>query len=104
MFLVLFAYQAYILKKSFGLYFDLSAFENVLVSSAVMAIVVVSMQLIWRNTYMLPLYILVGGLTYFLMLRILKVFNKQDIILFNQIAPKSFRKVIDAFAKFYGVR
>lgn len=104
MFLVLFAYQAYILKKSFGLYFDLSAFENVLVSSAVMAIVVVLMQFIWRNIYMLPLYILVGGFIYFLMLRILKVFNKQDIILFNQIAPKRFRKVVDAFAKLYGVR
>jgi stage V sporulation protein B len=98
-----FGYLAYTLRRGFGLYFDLDAFKKSLVGSAVMAISIGLVQLVWLNRHMLPLYVLVGCFVYILMLRSLKAADNQDIILFHQFLPKYFGGIIDMFARFLGL-
>lgn len=100
---LLLAYPAYILRKKFGLHFDLDAFKKAWVSSIGMAAVVVLIQFLLADPSMLPVYVLIGAFTYFLMLRLLRAINEQDVSVLSQLVPKRFRIVVDVFAKIYGV-
>jgi len=96
-----FIFIAYKLKRSFGLYFDNSAFRKSLMCSGTMAIVVVVFtQLVFNSKYMLPLYVAIGGVSYLIMLRLLKAVNNQDIQLFKEIFPSCFHRFFNLFAKF----
>ena len=99
----LFTYTVYILKGSLGLHFDQDAFKKAWISSAAMVIPVVLMQILWIHTYMLPLYVLIGGFIYLLMLRLLNAINHQDIEVFNQLIPKRLHKLVEIFEVVYGV-
>ena len=101
---VVFAYPAYVLKKNMGLHFDLEAFKKSLISSAVMAAVVVLIQALWFARGMLPLYIAVGGFVYLLMLRLLKAVKEEDVKLFQSVIPKRFHRLANLFAKIYGLK
>jgi len=99
-----FGYLAYTLRKVFGLYLDLDAFKNSLISSTVMAIAVGLMQFVWLDRHMLPLYIFVGGVVYVSLLRFLKAVEDQDIMLLHEFMPKYLGGIIDMFARFLGVK
>lgn len=101
--LTLFVYPAWRLKKVFGLYFDSDALKKSWMGSVVMAVVVVLMQLVWMDGFLLPLYVLVGGAIYILMLRSLNAVDGRDVQLFHQFAPKRFGAIVDTFAKLLGV-
>lgn len=69
-----------------------------------MAAVVAFVQFMLFDVCMLPLYILVGGVVYILMLRILKAVSEEDIKLFHEFLPKRLGGMIDIFARFIGIK
>jgi hypothetical protein len=50
---------------------------------------------------MIPFYIIIGGIVYVLMLRLLKVINNQDVQLLEEILPERLHVFVNAFASFF---
>lgn len=98
-----FAYSAYRLRKTFGLYFDMRAFKASLLCTSIMAISVFAAQSLLGATYLLPLYIAIGGAIYILMLRSLNVLNNQDARLLKEILPSRFGRFTDFFMRFFSL-
>lgn len=67
------------LSRKVRLELDLEAICKSLIVGAVMAVVVLGMQTLMYSRYLLPLYVLVGALTYFASLRILHVIKPSDL-------------------------
>lgn len=97
---VLFIYPAFRLWKLAGLHIDSDSLKNSLIASAVMAGAVGLVEFLWMRGYLLPLYVMVGVITYAAMLKFLNATNSQDIKLMKEFLPKSFGKLVDALAKF----
>lgn len=99
-----FAYSAYVLKKVFGLYFDITAFKKSLLCSAAMAIGVIAAQSLLSGTNMLPLYVAIGSVIYILMLKLLKALNAEDFELLKEILPSRFQRFTSFFEKFFSLK
>lgn len=82
------ALSIWFLKKKINLAFDREALWKSLTAGLVMAAAVGILEFLWYNNYLLPLYILVGGLTYLIMLRVLHAARKADIQLIKQYLGK----------------
>ena len=85
--LVSFIVPALRLRSVMGLNIDFKAYLNSLISSSVMAGVVLSAEVLLANKYALPLYILLGGAVYIIMLRFLRVLNQNDMTILGQFLP-----------------
>lgn len=96
-----FAYSAYKLKKNYGLPIDINALEKCLLCTLVMLAVVVPTELLLNDKYMTPFYVVIGGIVYILMLRLLKVINDQDVQLLEEILPERLHVFVNAFANFF---
>jgi hypothetical protein len=53
----------------------------------------ISYQFLVFRLQLLPVYIVIGALAYFLALIILKAIKKQDVELFQEYLPKGFRRI-----------
>ena len=95
-----FAYSAYKLKKNYGLPIDIEALEKCLLCASIMLMVVVPTELLLNDKYMTPFYVIIGGIVYILMLRLLKVINDQDVQLLEEILPQRLQILVRAFARF----
>jgi len=79
------------LKKRISVGFDVEAFWKSLVSSGVMAAVVLLVQTQYYSKHLLPAYVVVGGLVYFSMLSVLRAIKAQDVQLLDQYLGPRFR-------------
>jgi O-antigen/teichoic acid export membrane protein len=73
---------------------DWKNFLKVSIISLIMAIVVYSLTLIIYSKYLLPIYILIGGIIYITLIIILKVINKSDIELMIDILPDNIKNKV----------
>jgi len=70
-----------VLMKSIRLSLDVKGISKILVAAGVMAAVVLVIQVPLYNRLLLPVYVLVGGGVYVLMLRLLRAVTEEDLVL-----------------------
>lgn len=68
-------------------------------AAAAMSIIVWLVQLAYFSLLLLPFYIIIGGVFYLAVLRLLKVLNMSDIILMRNLVGKRGRILADVFEK-----
>ena len=96
---LLFTFFIYIwvLRRRINLSVDKEAFWKSLVSSVVMITPLIAIQNVWSNTYLLPIYMGLGALTYIVMLRILKATRQSDIDLMKLYLGKRLEFLVKPF-------
>jgi len=77
-----------ILRRKMTLDLDLHTVAKTFIAGTVMAGVLLGVQLIYYNKFMLPAYILLGGVVYLLMLRLLKTMSLEDMNLLRSFLGK----------------
>jgi hypothetical protein len=90
----------FFLQKIVNIEIDKQATFKALISSTIMAIVVLIAQQISYNIILFPIYVLVGAATYFGCIRLLKVLNKSDIQLLEQIIGKRKTAILARILKY----
>jgi len=83
-----------VLKHRISLGFDTEAFWKGLVSSGAMVALVLLVQTYCYSKYLVPLYIVVGGFTYFSMLIVLRTIKAEDIQLLDEYLGPRFRFIV----------
>jgi len=83
-----------VLRRRIRVSFDVEAFWKCLVSSAVMAAVVLFAQAYYDSKYLLPAYVALGGLVYFAMLLLLRAVKPQDVQLLREYLGSRFRFIV----------
>jgi len=81
--------------RLFAVVFDLEALWKSLVASLIMAIAVLGLELITYSKYLLPLYVITGGVVYLVMLRFLRAVRAHDIHLIKAFVGKRFEYLVD---------
>jgi len=81
--------------RLFAVAFDFEALWKSWVASSVMAAAVLSSQFLMYSKYLLPLYVITGGIVYLVMLRILKAVRPHDINLVKAFVGKKFERLVD---------
>jgi len=81
--------------RLFALRFDFEAIWKSWVASLVMAVAVLGLQFLLYNKYLLPLYVLVGGVSYLVLLRFLKAVTTQDVRLIGAYVGKRWARLIE---------
>jgi O-antigen/teichoic acid export membrane protein len=81
-------FTIHVLKSRIGLQLDLKMIAKTMLSGTTMAAALFLVQLTRYNKFLLPLYVLVGGMVYIMMLRLLKVVHSSDLELLNDFAGK----------------
>lgn len=64
-----------------------------------MAGVVIVFQMIFYSTFLLPIYVVVGGSVFFLALRLLRAINAEDLGLVEKFLGPRFRIFIEGIEK-----
>ena len=77
--------QTRILRKKTPLQLDLGTVTKILVAGGVMAVLVAVVQLVYYSKFLLPLYGLVGLVTYLVMLRLLRAVDRADVDLIRSV-------------------
>ncbi len=77
-----------ILRRKMTLQLDLPLVSKTLVAGVTMSAVLSAVQLLYYSKFMLPIYVLIGGIVYLVMLRLLKTINKADIDLLQRVLGK----------------
>jgi len=72
------------LRKKLSLRLDLGMMSKTLAAGAIMAAIVMVVQIPFYSAYLLPLYIVIGAVTYLTALRILKAVKQEDIDLLGK--------------------
>ena len=67
------------LRNKIKLSFDREAFSKSLIASTVMALAVYDIQALYYSKFYLPIYVLVGGVIYVVMLRVINVIKPMDM-------------------------
>jgi len=75
--------------------FDLEALRKSWVASSVMAVAVLCLQFLVYSKYLLPVYVLVGGVVYLVMLRFLRAVRAHDLNLAKAFVGKKFEGFLD---------
>jgi len=101
--IVSFAFIMYSLRRIFGWRFDREALKKSWLNSALMAFIVLIVQQFLVGQFYLPLYILIGGVSYFAFMRLFRVINTSDIALVKDFLPKRLEFVADILAKLLAV-
>jgi len=97
--IVAFGFIMYNLKKIFGWHFDRVALKKSWLNSAIMGLTVLIVQQFLVGKFYLPLYILIGGVSYFVLMRLFRVMNASDVALVKDFLPKRLEFVADILAK-----
>lgn len=84
-FLFAFLFSLYFVSKTVRVEFEGKAVLKILASSIVMVLVVTLVQQLAYNKFFLPVYVLLGGIVYFLMIRFLKALEREDFQLIREI-------------------
>lgn len=92
-------FTVFVLRKRVRLEFDKEAMWKGWSASVVMFLIVGLVEQVFFSRYLLPLYILVGGVVYVIMLRIMKAVNEGDIQLFRNLMGKRGAWIVDSLAK-----
>ncbi len=95
-----FTYVMISLKKIFGWNFDVTTLKKCWIGSIIMGLIVLTLQQFITNRFYLPLYILVGGVSYLVFIRLFHVVNKSDVTLIKEFLPQKLEFLVDIFAKF----
>ena len=89
------------LRKMLKLRFDMKAYRSAWIASLLMAAAVLISQMFFYSKYLLPAYVVIGGIVFVLALRSLHAINQEDIELMSdflgpkrQFVVKALRKVI----------
>jgi len=98
--IVSFAFPALVLVRMLGPYLDMDAFVKSLFASSFMVLVVFCLQLVLSSRYLLPLYVIVGGLVYFTMLRVLRALREDDFVLMRGFVPAKMCLLVDLAQRF----
>jgi len=80
-------------------WFDSEAIWKSWAASITMAISALSMQYVWYNKFLLPIYILVGAAVYLLMLRVLNAGRPRDFALMKLYVGKRFEFTVNFLEK-----
>jgi O-antigen/teichoic acid export membrane protein len=72
-----------VLKRKIGLQLDFNMIAKTILSGATMAAALFVVQLARYSKFLLPLYVMVGGIVYIMMLRLLKTVDSSDLKLLN---------------------
>ena len=94
-----FGFVMYDLRKIFEWRFDVEALKKAWVSSVIMGLIVLATQQLFAGRFYLPVYILVGGASYFVFMRLLHAFNASDIALVKGFLPRRLAFVADALKR-----
>jgi len=89
----------YNLRKIFEWHFDVEALKKAWVSSVMMGLIVLATQQLYAGRFYLPMYIMVGGVSYFVSMRLLHAFNASDIALVKGFLPRRLAFVVDALKR-----
>jgi hypothetical protein len=89
----------YNLRKIFEWHFDVEALKKAWVSSVMMGLIVLATQQLYAGRFYLPMYIMVGGVSYFVFMRLLHAFNASDIGLVKGFLPRRLAFVVDALKR-----
>jgi len=93
-----FGFVMYNLKRVFGWHFDVEALKKSWISAVIMGSIVLIVQQYLVGLLYFPLYILIGGASYFVLLRLLHVVNTSDIALVRRFLPKRLEFAADILA------
>lgn len=93
-----------ILRMFFRPRFDLGAYRASWIASLGMAAVVLGLQAVFYSRYLLPVYIVVGGIVFILGLRVLHAINREDIDLLTDFLSPSLKPLAGALRKVLAVR
>jgi len=94
------ALSIWFLKKKIKLVFDQEALCKSLIAGLAMVGVVTLVEYVWYSKYLLPLYVLTGGLAYLIMLRVLHATRKTDIQLIQQYLGKRLERLTNPISSF----
>jgi len=86
--------------KLFRVAFDFEALWKSWAASSVMAAAVLGSQFLLYSKYLLPLYVLLGGIVYLVMLRFLRAVRAQDVHLAKAFVGKKFERLVDRVKPF----
>jgi len=81
--------------RLFAVGFDLEALWKSWIASSVMAVAVVGFQILLYSKYLLPLYVLAGGVVYLAMLRFLRAVKADDIHMVKAFVGRRFGRLAD---------
>jgi len=81
--------------RLFAVSFDDEALWKSWVASSVMAVGILGSQFLLYSKYLLPLYVLVGGIVYLVMLRFLRAVNAHDVHLARGFVGRRWQALVD---------
>jgi len=81
--------------KLFRVDFDLEALWKSWLASLAMAIAILFLQEVWYSKYLLPIYVLAGGVVYLVMLRILRAVRAHDVHLVKAFVGRRWGRMVD---------
>jgi O-antigen/teichoic acid export membrane protein len=79
-----------LLRRKLPVTLDINAVVKSITAGAAMALVIWLMQVVWYDALLLPLYLLCGGATYLILLRVLKAVNMEDMDLARRVLGPRF--------------
>jgi len=94
-----FGFLMYNLKRILGWHFDRGALKKSWLNAAIMGLIVLVVQHFLVGRFYLPLYILIGGASYIVFMRLFRVMNKSDIALLKDFLPKRLEFIADILGK-----
>ncbi|MBS7657171.1 oligosaccharide flippase family protein [Candidatus Bathyarchaeota archaeon] len=89
-----FLLTVYFLSKIVKVEIDKEAVLKALASSAIMATTVLIIQQVYYRLLLFPVYVAIGGVTYFICIRIFKVLNESDVSLIEKIVGKRIATIV----------
>lgn len=88
------------IKKIISVKVDKEAIFKSFISGFVMALVIKITETLLPGMYMFPIYIVVGGITYIIMLKLTKAINNEDIKLANEILGEKLNPILKILGAF----
>lgn len=93
-----------VLRKYLKLRFDKGAFHYAWVASLIMAAVVLLLEAVLYSRYLLPVYVVLGGIVYVLALRFLHAANSEDVELISEFLGPKLKFLTGTLRTLLGVR
>jgi O-antigen/teichoic acid export membrane protein len=93
-----------ILRRRMKLRFDLSAYGHTWVAAILMAVAVVAFEAVFYSKFLLPLYVVVGGVVFILCLRFLHAVKIEDLDLLSNFLGRRTRFIGNLLERVLGVR
>jgi len=94
-----FIFTIYALRRRMPIEFDKEALWKGFSAAMIMVLAVGLIEQMFFSGYLLPLYIIVGGIVYVIALRFLKAVNQNDILLIRNLAGKRAPSIVKVLEK-----